>query len=175
MKKNYTRKQIAEAIKYWHDQLQKKSVDEAIDVSRLGNATKQALRQSASGVKTMKDVQRVISDYEKNSGKIDAKLRKQATSSGRATGDSIMNLVKDMYEFLKDVVTLAYKCSWFTVAVVAGVLVYLLSPIDAIPDFIPVAGQLDDVGVVLFAFKLISDEFSEWRKWKYGSDESGEK
>ncbi len=32
-------------------------------------------------------------------------------------------------------------------------LAYLVSPIDGVPDFIPVLGQLDDLGVVLLALE----------------------
>ena len=39
---------------------------------------------------------------------------------------------------------------------IAGCVVYLLSPIDLIPDFIPVIGQADDVIVLGFLLRLIA-------------------
>ncbi len=33
--------------------------------------------------------------------------------------------------------------------------IYGISPIDAVPDLVPLLGQLDDVGVILFAIALI--------------------
>jgi uncharacterized membrane protein YkvA (DUF1232 family) len=35
----------------------------------------------------------------------------------------------------------------------AGVLVYLVLPVDLVPDFIPVAGQLDDAILVVWALR----------------------
>jgi uncharacterized membrane protein YkvA (DUF1232 family) len=40
------------------------------------------------------------------------------------------------------------RTPWYAKWVVAGVLAYALSPIDLIPDFIPVLGHLDDVVLV---------------------------
>ena len=51
------------------------------------------------------------------------------------------------------------RTPWFAKAVAATVAAYALSPIDLIPDFIPVIGYLDDLIIVplgiLFALKLI--------------------
>lgn len=45
-------------------------------------------------------------------------------------------------------------------------LVYFLSPIDLIPDFIPVAGQLDDAAVILFAINAAHNDIADYKEWK---------
>ena len=52
-----------------------------------------------------------------------------------------------------------------TIAAAVAVLIYFLSPIDLIPDFIPVLGLLDDVALVAWfstTLKAEMDKFSEW-------------
>jgi len=54
------------------------------------------------------------------------------------------------------------RVPWYTKALAACVLGYLFSPIDLIPDFIPVVGYLDDLIVVpaglLLVIRLIPRE-----------------
>ncbi len=54
------------------------------------------------------------------------------------------------------------RTPWYTKWLIALIIAYALSPIDLIPDFIPVIGYLDDLilipaGIAL-AMKLIPDE-----------------
>ena len=53
------------------------------------------------------------------------------------------------------------------ITVVAGLLYFLL-PIDAIPDFIPLAGMLDDVFVVSLVISRVSAELERFRLWEQG-------
>ena len=46
-------------------------------------------------------------------------------------------------------------------AVAIAALLYVVSPIDAIPDVIPVLGLTDDVGIVSLAIKLLMDEIKK--------------
>lgn len=60
---------------------------------------------------------------------------------------------------------------WATIAGLVGCLVYVISPIDLVPDFIPVAGFLDDatvVGLALSAFHMDLETFSKWLAKKNG-------
>src|SRR5579859_5377671 len=54
------------------------------------------------------------------------------------------------------------RTPWYARAVAAAVLAYALSPLDLIPDFIPVIGYLDDLIVVplgiALALRLIPEQ-----------------
>lgn len=55
-----------------------------------------------------------------------------------------------------------------TGTIVSGlaVLLYVLSPIDLVPDFIPVLGFLDDLSLISWFVGKFSDEISRFRQWE---------
>ncbi len=54
-----------------------------------------------------------------------------------------------------------------TIISIVAALIYVLSPIDLIPDFIPVIGYLDDAAVVLLVLGLgVDKDLDKYRKWQ---------
>ncbi|MCB2204853.1 DUF1232 domain-containing protein [bacterium] len=51
---------------------------------------------------------------------------------------------------------------WQKKTIVVGALLYFISPLDAIPDFAPLAGYLDDLGVILAVTKFMSAELAPY-------------
>jgi uncharacterized membrane protein YkvA (DUF1232 family) len=67
--------------------------------------------------------------------------------------------------FLKDIKALFnYMLNsdvpWYRKAVVVGALIYFISPLDSVPDFIPFAGYLDDLGVITTVLKFLGKELN---------------
>lgn len=76
--------------------------------------------------------------------------------------------IKTMCEMVKAWVRKDYKgIPVKTIGMIILTLVYVFSPIDIIPDFIPVVGLLDDatmVGLCLSAARSDIDDFRLWAK-----------
>ena len=59
-----------------------------------------------------------------------------------------------------------YKPHFKDVIIPALVLVYLVSPIDFIPDWIPYIGVLDDLALLTFAIPLLVKEAEKFIAWE---------
>ena len=53
-----------------------------------------------------------------------------------------------------------------TILAVLSALIYFLSPIDIIPDFIPLAGYLDDMAVVGLCMNMVKTDIETYDKWR---------
>ena len=73
----------------------------------------------------------------------------------------------EIFELLRDRITGAYtETPWTTIAALTGALIYVVSPIDLILDFIPGIGFLDDAIVIGLAIKLAQPDLAKYRAWK---------
>ncbi len=52
------------------------------------------------------------------------------------------------------------------ILLVVAALLYFLSPLDTIPDFLGAIGFTDDAAVVLFVLNAIKNEISHYRDWQ---------
>ncbi|WP_221394370.1 YkvA family protein [Dyadobacter sp. NIV53] len=56
---------------------------------------------------------------------------------------------------------------WKSLVSIVAVLIYFISPIDIIPDFLPLIGITDDIALVIWLIKTLGSDvnkFSEWEK-----------
>ena len=77
-----------------------------------------------------------------------------------------------MFSLLKDYWSGDYReVSWGTIASIIVALLYIFSPIDLIPDFIPVIGLADDAMVVALCLKLIHEDIEKYKRFKNNQEE----
>ena len=73
----------------------------------------------------------------------------------------------EIFELLRDRGAGIYReTPWKTIAAITGALIYVLSPIDLILDFIPGIGFLDDAIMIGLAIKLAQPDLEKYRAWK---------
>lgn len=53
-----------------------------------------------------------------------------------------------------------------TIMAIVSALIYFVSPIDLLPDSIPVLGYIDDAAVIALCWKLVESDVKEYVKWR---------
>lgn len=53
-----------------------------------------------------------------------------------------------------------------SIIAILSALIYFVSPIDIVPDSIPVLGYFDDAAVVAACWKLVETDVNEYIKWR---------
>lgn len=95
---------------------------------------------------------------------------KEATLGKVQNVSALANLLGDIgtvYDLIRDTVSGRYRgISKSTLALLAGGLAYLALPVDLVPDFIPVAGWLDDAAVLTWIFSQSAAEICKYKEYK---------
>ena len=63
------------------------------------------------------------------------------------------------------------RIPYWTIAAIVVALLYVLNPLDLIPDFIPGFGQVDDAAVVAACLLLVRKDLHKYRIWKIENPE----
>jgi len=53
-----------------------------------------------------------------------------------------------------------------TIVSITAALIYYLSPIDILPDSIPLVGLSDDAAVIGICWKMVQDDIKDYQKWR---------
>ena len=53
-----------------------------------------------------------------------------------------------------------------SIVAITSALIYLVSPVDLIPDNIPVIGYIDDAAVIKFCWSLVESDVEEYNAWR---------
>ena len=74
---------------------------------------------------------------------------------------------KLLYSLIKDYWKGEYRevSPWSILVFIAGI-VYVVSPIDIIPDFLPLVGQIDDALILILCMYSLEKDLHKYKEWK---------
>ncbi len=55
---------------------------------------------------------------------------------------------------------------WKSIALIVAGILYFTYPMDLIPDFIPVAGIIDDVALIAWIYKSVQEDIEKFLEWE---------
>jgi len=86
------------------------------------------------------------------------------------TNSSLSRFLEDLnllFRLIKDYISGEYKeVPWWSIAAIVAALLYVLNPIDLIPDIIPFIGYIDDAMVIAACLKMVEADLLSYTKWK---------
>ncbi|WP_461089527.1 YkvA family protein [Spirosoma gilvum] len=108
--------------------------------------------------------------YARNSRSLVELIREAIEKSGGLTGGNFAAFRDQLgvvTRLLKAYASGEYReVPWKTLLRMIAVLVYFVSPLDFLPDFLPVVGLTDDIALMLWLFSGIKDDIEKFRQWE---------
>jgi len=91
----------------------------------------------------------------------------EAKFSGDGPLSEFVASVKLFFSVMNDYYNKSYKnIPWWSIASIVTALLYVLNPLDLVPDMIPVIGVLDDTMIVSLCLKMVKKDLEKYKLWK---------
>ncbi len=109
-----------------------------------------------------------LHDPEKSRGLVEDAVRKvYDREPGSSISRDFWSQLKAFNRMLKAYINKEYTIvPWASISMVAGALIYFVSPIDLILDWLPVAGLVDDAAVMVFVIRQIRNDLEKFQHWE---------
>lgn len=108
--------------------------------------------------------------YARNSRSLYKLIRDALNKSGGLSGHNIIAVrdqLNTVARLLRAYASGTYRqLPWKTLIRIVAVLIYFVSPIDILPDFLPIVGLTDDIALLLWLFTGIAHDLEQFRQWE---------
>lgn len=117
-----------------------------------------------------------LHDPDKTRNLVEEAVRKtNAREPGSTINRDFWSQLKAFNRMLKAYITKQYTVvPWGSIAMVTGTIIYFVSPIDLVLDWIPVAGLVDDAAVMVFVFRQVSNDIEKFQNWEADRESPGQ-
>lgn len=117
-------------------------------------------RAVAAARSVINDADRLVDLVEEATRKLDAADRRGPLSSALADAGALFRMIR---AYARRTYT---TIPWESLVLAVAALLYFVSPIDLVPDWIPVIGYLDDAAVIAFVAWSIRADLDKFREWE---------
>ena len=118
--------------------------------------------------KTKSKAEEYVRDPEKSKQLLEEALKK-AKEKEKSKGPlaDLWNSLTALLRLLQAYIRHEYTdIPWGSIVMVVVAIIYFVSPIDLIPDWIPIAGYIDDAAVIAFVIRQIKVDLDNFLKWE---------
>jgi len=102
--------------------------------------------------------------YNKNHITVDEaesqRIAEEIDNTIKSNRKSLLNVlahIKALKKYMLD-----RNVKWIRKSVVIAALIYLITPVDAMPDITPLIGFLDDIGVIAWTIRFLGSEIKKY-------------
>ncbi len=97
-------------------------------------------------------------------------VKKRKTIKQKASRGSLKKMMNDIMLMVALIIDywwgIYVRTPWWTISAILVALLWILNPLDLVPDAIPLFGLLDDAAVVAIVMAMTEQDLADYKAWK---------